>query len=165
MPEKIVVTGGAGFIGSHLIEALLEKDFEITVFDNFSTGFTGNLENCKGRIKLIKGDVRNYPEVEKAVAGAKYVFHMAALSYVWESMKKPQEYNSVNIDGTLNVLKASQLNSVSRVLFPSTCIVYGNPKISPTPENEPLDSHTPYGFTKVAGEFYCKFFLIFINPV
>ncbi|MFH1588825.1 MAG: NAD-dependent epimerase/dehydratase family protein [Candidatus Diapherotrites archaeon] len=159
MAEKIVVTGGAGFIGSNLIEALLKKgDYEITVFDNFSLGYMKNLEAVKDKIKIVKGDICNYEELEKALNGAKYVFHMAALSYVGESIRKPVEYNKTNIDGTLNVLMAAHKNNVQRVLFPSTCIVYGETKANPIAETEPMNPNTPYGLTKQAGEFYCKFF-------
>ena len=158
MPEKVVITGGSGFIGSHLAEELLKLDFEVVVFDNFSTGNIDNLKEAKQLVKVVKGDIRNYQEIEKAVSGATFVFHLAALSYVGESIKIPESYNQVNIDGTLNVLKACRSNSVEKFIFPSTCIVYGNPSKSPTSENEPLNAHTPYGFTKVAGEFYSKFF-------
>ncbi len=157
--EKIVVTGGAGFIGSTIIESLLRKgDYEIIVFDNLSTGYLKNLEAVKDKIKIIKGDIRNLEQTQKALAGAKTVFHMAALSYVSESIQKPAEYNNVNIDGTLNVLKAAHANSVERVLFPSSCIVYGESKKIPIPETEALTPNTPYGLTKQVGEFYCKFF-------
>jgi nucleoside-diphosphate-sugar epimerase len=159
MTEKIVVTGGAGFIGSTLIEALLkEYDYEITVFDNFSTGYQKNLKAVKDKIEIIEGDICNYKETVNALKEAKFVFHMAALSYVSESIKKPAKYNKINIDGTLNVLNASLENSVERVLFPSSCIVYGKTKKIPIPETEPLKPNTPYGLTKQAGEFYCKFF-------
>jgi len=159
MAEKIVVTGGAGFIGSTLIEALIEKeDFEIIVFDDFSTGSKENLNSVKDKIKIVEGDICNYNELEKTLNGAKFVFHMAAFSYVGESIKEPAKYNKVNIDGTLNVLKAAHENSVERVLFPSSCIVYGKSKTIPIPETTLLNPNTPYGLTKQVGEFYCKFF-------
>ncbi len=159
MAEKIVVTGGAGFIGSTLVEALLEKGgFEITVLDNFSTGKRKNLEKASGKVKVAEGDICSYQETVKAIAGAKTVFHMAAFSYVGESIREPAKYNRENIDGTLNVLKAAHENSAERVVFPSSCIVYGKTGKTPIPETEPLNPNTPYGLTKLAGEFYCKFF-------
>ncbi len=158
MTEKVVVTGGAGFIGSHLVERLVKENFEVTVFDNFSTGFMQNLEKVKNEVKILKGDIRNFNEINNAVKDSKFVFHMAALSYVGESIKIPEAYNSVNIGGTLNVLKACHENSVERFLFPSTCIIYGEPEHDPTPETDPFKPNSPYGFTKVMGEFYAKFF-------
>ncbi|MFH1663410.1 MAG: NAD-dependent epimerase/dehydratase family protein [archaeon] len=159
MGEKIVVTGGAGFIGSTLIEALLEKyDYEITVFDDFSTGYMKNLDSVKGKIKIVEGDICNFNEINKVLAETKFVFHMAALSYVSESIKEPEKYNKANIDGTLNVLMSAKNNSVEKVLFPSSCIVYGETKTIPIPESEPSNPNTPYGLTKQVGEFYCKFF-------
>lgn len=159
MSKKIVVTGGAGFIGSTLIEKLVhEKEYEITVLDNFSTGYKENLERVKDKIKVITGDICNLEETTKALKEADYVFHLAAFSYVGESIKEPAKYNKENIDGTLNVLKAAKENSVKRVVFPSSCIVYGKAEKVPIPETEPLKPNTPYGLTKQVGEFYCKFF-------
>ncbi len=159
MSEKIVVSGGAGFIGSNLIEKLIEENkFEITVIDNFSTGYKENLELVKDKIELIKADACSYKEIKNVFSDAKYVFHLAAFSYVGESIKKPLEYNRNNIDSLINVLNASKENSVEKVIFPSTCVVYGESKKIPIPESEYLNPNTPYGLTKQAGEFYCKFF-------
>ena len=159
MAEKILVTGGAGFIGSALIEKLLgEKDYEITVFDNFSTGYKENLENIKDKIKVIEGNILNYDELLNVLKETDFVFHMAAFSYVGESIKEPKKYNENNIQGTLNVLQAAKENSVKRVIFPSSCIVYGKTEKVPIKENESLKPNTPYGLTKEAGEFYCRFF-------
>lgn len=159
MAEKIVVTGGAGFIGSNLIEKLIkENKFEITVIDNFSTGYKKNLELVKNEIELIQADACSYQEIKNAFSDAKYVFHLAAFSYVGESIKKPLEYNKNNLDSLINVLNASKENSVEKVIFPSTCVVYGQTEKTPIPESEPLKPNTPYGLTKQAGEFYCKFF-------
>jgi nucleoside-diphosphate-sugar epimerase len=158
MDKKVVVTGGCGFIGSHLVESLVKKNYEVTVFDNLSTGFLHNLDNVKKDIKFIRGDIRNYKEVFNALKGAEIVFHLAALSYVGESIRIPEEYNKVNIDGTLNVLKACKENNVQRYIFPSSCIVYGNPEKNPVSEDSPLKPNSPYGITKMAGEFYAQFF-------
>ncbi len=159
MNERILITGGAGFIGSTLIEKLLEeKNYEITVFDDFSTGFKENLENVKNKIKVIQGNICNLQETSEALKEADYVFHLAAFSYVGESIKKPAEYNKNNIDGTLNVLKSAKENSVKRVIFPSSCVVYGKAQKIPIPESLPLKPNTPYGLTKQVGEFYCRFF-------
>jgi len=158
MPEKVVVTGGCGFIGSHLVESLAEKNFDVVVFDNLSTGHLHNLGKVIDGVTLVKGDIRDYSETEKALKEAKIVFHLAALSYVGESMRIPEAYNHVNIDGTLNVLRACKSNSVQRYVFPSTCIVYGNPVVHPTPETSPLNPNSPYSLTKSVGEFYANFF-------
>lgn len=158
MQQKIIVTGGAGFIGSFLVESLVGMGHDVTVFDNFSTGHLENLSGVKDRIKIVRGDIREKEEIEKAFAGAKTVFHMAALSYAEESIQKPFEYNSVNVNGTLNVLEASKNMSVQRVVFPSTCLVYGNSKPGKLSEDLPLNVANPYGVTKAAGESYCRSF-------
>lgn len=158
MAEKVVVTGGCGFIGSHLAELLVEENLEVSVFDNLSTGYVKNLETVKKNVTLIQGDILDYEALKKALYGAKNVFHMAALSYVGESMVFPEKYNKTNIEGTLNVLKACKENSVEKFFFPSTCIVYGNPETNPTPENSSMNPTSPYGLTKVAGEYYSNFF-------
>ncbi|MDO8633682.1 MAG: SDR family NAD(P)-dependent oxidoreductase [archaeon] len=159
MSEKIVVTGGAGFIGSHIVEKLVGRGFEVSIFDNFSTGYIENIKSVKDRVKIVRGDIRCPEEVQKAVSGAKAVFHMAAFSYAEESIKKPEEYNRVNIDGTFNVLQACHKESVQRVIFPSTCLVYGaNAASGKLEESLPLNTTNPYGLTKVTGENYCRVF-------
>jgi len=158
MHEKVVITGGLGFIGSNLIEELSKKDFELTVFDNLSTGYMHNIEELKDKVNVVNGDIRKYDEIEKVLKDTKFVFNLAALSYVGESIKKPELYFDVNTNGTYNVLKACAKNSVGRYLFPSTCVVYGNSPTSPTPETESLNPTSPYGLSKVFGEYYAKYF-------
>lgn len=155
--DKVLVTGGLGFIGSQLVEALVERNFQVSILDDFSLGFEKNIEKIKKEVEVIKGDVRNFSEVEKSVKDCKYVFHMSALSYVGESLKKPELYNEVNVEGTLNVLNASKLHNVERFVFPSTCVVYGNVPC-PIKEDSLVLPNSPYAITKAAGEYYCKFF-------
>ncbi|MBI5553657.1 MAG: SDR family NAD(P)-dependent oxidoreductase [Candidatus Diapherotrites archaeon] len=158
MQEKIVVTGGAGFIGSFLCEKLVEQGFDVTVLDNLSTGKPENLEKIKDKIRFVQADITVREQIDPVFSGARYVFHLAALSYVGESVQRPSDYNRINIDGTLNVLQAAKAQGVQRVIFPSTCIVYGDTSSVPVPETEPLNPNTPYGFTKAAGEWYCRMF-------
>lgn len=158
MSEKAVVTGGCGFIGSHIAESLVEKGFDVTIFDNLSRGYMYNLDKINDKINFVEGDIRNYDQINSALKDASYVFHMAALSYVGESIKKPEEYFNVNNNGTFNVLKACNENSVKKYLFPSTCVVYGNPGVDLTPETNPLKPTSPYGITKVFGEYFANYF-------
>jgi nucleoside-diphosphate-sugar epimerase len=158
MSANVLVTGGCGFIGSHIVEQLVAQNHDVIVFDNLSTGYEKNLDGVKDSITLIRGDITHYDEIHAALHDVNTVFHMAALSYVGESMKKPLEYNDINIGGTLNVLKSCVEQGVEKYLFPSTCIVYGNPSINPVPESEPTKPNSPYGFTKVAGEYYADYY-------
>jgi UDP-glucose 4-epimerase len=147
---KILVTGGAGFIGSHLVKALVEAGYSVRVLDNLSTG---SLENLRGlSLDFIKGDVRNYDEVEKAVEGMEAVVHLAALIDVSESVEKPLDYLEVNVKGTLNVARASR--NVDTVIFSSSCAVYGEPEKLPIDEDHRLNPKSPYAASKAGGEAY-----------
>ncbi|MFH0714452.1 MAG: GDP-mannose 4,6-dehydratase [Candidatus Diapherotrites archaeon] len=157
MQEKVVVTGGLGFIGSQIVEALVEQGYAVKVFDDCSLGFFENLEKVKGKYEFEKGDVRDFGALERAFKDAKCVFHMAALSYVGESLKFPEKYNDVNVLGTLNALRAAHSQNVPRFLFPSTCVVYGNISC-PISENSVLFPNSPYAISKVAGEFYTQYY-------
>src|SRR3712207_4489976 len=122
---KSLVTGGAGFIGSHLIRALLERGDEVRVLDNFSTGLRGNLAELEGDVEVVEGELRSYERVHAATRGAEVVFHLGALGSVPRSVQDPLTSNAVNVDGTLNVLLAARDEGVRRVVFSSSSSIYG----------------------------------------
>ena len=153
-----VVTGGAGFIGSHLVEALLEGGERVRVFDDFSTGRRENLEPLLGRIELIEGDVRRLDDLRRAFDGAHYILHQAALSSVPRSVDDPLSTNEVNVGGTLNVLQAARESGVRRVVNASSSSVYGDLDDFPLREEAGTDPMSPYAVSKLAGEKYCKVF-------
>jgi len=156
--SKYLVTGGAGFIGSHIVEALVRKKLFVRVLDNFSSGKEANLEDVINKIDLIKGDIRSKDACIKVTRGIDFILHQAALRSVPKSMKNPKEYNEVNIGGTLNMLEASTKNRVKRFVFASSSSVYGD--IDDFPEREDFlpQPISPYALTKLSGEHYCKIF-------
>jgi UDP-glucose 4-epimerase len=158
--QKILVTGGLGFIGSHLADRLLCEDFEVTVLDDFSTGRIENIahnQHCKG-LEIVKGDIRDLNLVKKAMKGADAVFHEAALASVALSVKNPILTNDVNVSGTLNILKASADLRVKRLIFASSAAVYGETGAPEKRETDILSPRSPYGVSKLAGEKYAKTF-------
>src|SRR6184192_3714861 len=150
---KALVTGGAGFIGSNLVEALVERGDDVRVLDNFSTGSRANLEGLD--VEVIEGELRSYERVHNAVRGVEVVFHLGALGSVPRSVQDPLTSSAVNIEGTLNVLLAARDESVHRVVFSSSTSVYGSSRTLPTGETEPPDPISPYGVAKLAAERYC----------
>jgi nucleoside-diphosphate-sugar epimerase len=156
--SKYLVTGGAGFIGSHIVEALVRKKHFVRVLDNFSSGKQANLKGVRDKIDLLKGDIRSRATCIKATRGIDFVLHQAALRSVPKSMQNPGEYNEVNIGGILNMLQASVKNGVKRFVFASSSSVYGD--IDDFPEREDFlpQPISPYALTKLTGEHYCKIF-------
>lgn len=155
---KVLVTGGAGFIGSHLVDALIRRGDEVTVLDNFRRGSRANLqEPGSGReVSLIEGDIRDRAVVLSATAGCEVVFHLAAQSNVLGALADPDYSVTTNVVGTHNVLTTSAELGVRRVIFTSSREVYGEPESIPVPETAPLRPKNPYGASKVAGEAYCS---------
>jgi len=153
-----LVTGGAGFIGSHLVDGLLAKGYRLRVLDNLSTGKKLNLESAWNRIEWIEGDLRNESQVRRAVKGVDYVFHAAANRAVLRSVDNPLETNEVNVKGTLLVLLAARDFGVKRVIFSSSSSIYGNTKKFPSSEDDCPSPQSPYAATKLAGEHYCRIF-------
>jgi UDP-glucose 4-epimerase len=152
--ETYLVTGGAGFIGSHLVDALLARGKSVRVLDNFSTGRRENLAHVSGDIELIEGDLRSYERVHRAVVGCDVVLHLGALPSVPRSIQDPLTTNAVNVTGTLNVLLASRDAGVRRAVIASSSSVYGPTKVLPkTEEMEPRPA-SPYGVSKLAAEQY-----------
>lgn len=158
---KILVTGGAGFIGSNLVEALLGRGAEVRVLDNFSTGKRENLEGLVedavlGRLEVMEGDLRDPGVVERACQGMEYVFHQGALPSVARSLEDPLESTQVNVVGTLNLLLGAKRARVRRVIYASSSSVYGNSPQLPKREEMRPDPLSPYAVSKLTGEEYCK---------
>jgi UDP-glucose 4-epimerase len=160
MPRKVLVTGGAGFIGSHLVDRLVTRGYEIYVLDNLSTGkldnLAGHLNNEK--VHFVKGDIRNAELVEKLVGEVDYIVHSAALISVPFSIEKPMVTTEVNFNGTLNLLKASVNSNIERFIFISSCAVYGEARYLPIDEGHPPSPLSPYAASKLAAENYCTAF-------
>ena len=154
---EVVVTGGAGFIGSHLCRTLVENNAKVTVFDNLSSGKIDNIKDIKTKLKFVKGDIRDPDELKEATKNCKVIFHLAAQSSVPFSMENPKEDCEINVVGTVNVLEAAR-KAGARVVFASSSAAYGNPKKKPTPETYPTHPIAFYGLTKLIGEKYCRFF-------
>ena len=157
---KILVTGGAGFIGSNLCEKLLQNGHEVTCLDNFSTGKPENIQPffSNSRFKLQVGDIRNISDCENAVDGADYVFHEAALGSVPRSIKDPITTNSVNIDGFLNILVASRDARVKRFIYAASSSTYGDSASLPKVEDIIGKPLSPYAITKYVNELYADIF-------
>ncbi|KGE25997.1 SDR family oxidoreductase [Leptospira interrogans] len=149
---KALVTGGAGFIGSHLVDLLLENQFEVTVLDNFSTGRAFNLNHVKEKIDLVECDLSIQEDWIKKFQSVDYVFHLAALADIVPSIQNPEGYFQSNVTGTLNVLQASRHYNVKRFVYAASSSCYGIPELYPTPETSPILPQYPYALTKRMGE-------------
>jgi UDP-glucose 4-epimerase len=157
--DRILVTGGAGFIGSHLVDRLLMEGYEVVVFDNLSTGSLDNIPLKKNKnLSFIKGDIRDGETVKKALKDIDAVFHEAALVSVVLSVKDPILSNAVNVDGTLNLLQSSVELGVRKFVFASSGAVYGKHSGPIRRESMRTFPSNPYGITKLAGENYAKAF-------
>ena len=155
---KCLVTGGAGFIGSHLVDALVAEGNQVRVLDNLSTGKKENLAQVASKIEFIHGDLRDKEIVSKAIQGIDHVFHVAALRAVLRSVDDPQETNDVNVTGTLNVLLAAKDAQVKRVISTSSSSVYGDTEKFPCQEDDRPRPQSPYAASKIMGEYYCQIF-------
>lgn len=156
--KKAVVTGGAGFIGSHIVRRLLNDGLEVTVLDDLSTGDLANLREIENQIEMIEGDIRDSAAVGRAVKGANVVFHEAALGSVPRSVEDPIKSNDVNVNGTLNVLVQARDAGVERLVYASSSSVYGDTPTLPKHEEMPTVPSSPYGVTKLTAELYCRVF-------
>lgn len=159
--RKYLISGGAGFIGSHIAEALLKRNEEVRVFDNLATGNQSNLQalqNLPGTVEFIQGDVRDMDVVKAAVKGVEVVFHQAALASVSRSIAQPVASLETNINGTQNVLLAARDAGVRRVVYASSSSVYGNTPILPKHEEMPTLPMSPYAVQKLTGELLCRVF-------
>jgi UDP-glucose 4-epimerase len=153
-----LVTGGAGFIGSHLVEALVQRGGRVRVLDDFSTGHRDNLEAVASSIELIEGDITDAQTVRQAMAGVEVVFHQAALASVPRSVANPLATHRACVDGTLNVLLAARDAGVRRVVYAASSSAYGNSEVLPKSEHHPTLPLSPYAVAKLAGEQYCAAF-------
>jgi len=153
-----LVTGGAGFIGSNIVDELVRRRENVKVLDDLSSGRKENLEQSKDKIEFIEADIRDLGALKKEFRGCDYVIHQAALRSEPKSMKDPALYDDVNVTGTLNVLLAAADNKVKRVVFASSSSVYGDSEKLPQSESQVPQPISPYAATKLAGEHYCRVF-------
>jgi UDP-glucose 4-epimerase len=158
MSRRVLVTGGAGFIGSRLARALLRRGDAVRVLDNFSTGDRTNLAAVEADVEIIEGELRSYERVSTAMRGVEVVFHEGALPSVPRSVQDPLTTSAVNVEGTLNVLLAARDAGARRVAFASSSSVYGNSLSLPRVENDVPDPISPYAVSKLAAERYCVSF-------
>lgn len=157
--DNYLVTGGAGFIGSHLVERLVEDGHTVTVLDDFSTGRFDNIAHLEGRqLRVVEGDIRKPALLARAFKGQRYVLHHAALPSVAQSIEDPITSHDVNATGTLNVLAAAREAGVRRVVYASSCAVYGDSPTLPKVETMAPQPMSPYAASKLAGEHACRVF-------
>jgi UDP-glucose 4-epimerase len=156
--SRVLVTGGAGFIGSHLVDRLVADGHVVTVLDNLATGLESNLTGVKDKIHFVNGDIRDLETVRACVAEQEIVYHQAALGSVPRSIADPITSNAVNVDGTLNLLTAAKDSGVKRFLYASSSSVYGDTPTLPKVETMPTKPQSPYALTKLAAEEYCRIF-------
>ena len=151
--KRVLVTGGAGFVGSHIVDRLVSLGSDVTVYDNFSTGNKRFLEQSAGKIKTVAADVLDFADLAKSMRGADFVFHMAASADVKCNLDEPTKCLNQNTVATSNVLEAMRKNDVRGIAFASSGSVYGEPSVIPTPEDAPFPVQTSlYGASKVACE-------------
>ena len=157
---KVLVTGGAGFIGSHVVEILIAKGYQVSVLDNLTTGSVGNLSDNlpSGKLRIVRGDIRDAVAVRQALVDADAVIHLAALIDTGYSVEKPAIVNHVNVGGTVTLLKESVDLKVRRFIFASSTAVYGDSDKLPLQEESEKKPISPYAVSKLAGEEYCKMY-------
>jgi len=156
--ERVIVTGGAGFIGSHLTEELVKQGFDVTVLDNLTTGNLHNILSLKKDITFIKGSITNLSLLKKLFKNTDYIFHLAAIASVPKSVTDPLASHEVNNTGTLNVLQAAVQNRVKKLVFMSSAAVYGDIPTLPVKEDMPPQPKSPYAVDKLSAEYYCAVF-------
>ena len=158
--RKVLITGGAGFIGSNLCEYFLDKNFQVVCLDNFATGHKKNIEQfiSNNDFTFIEGDIRNYKDCEKAVKGVDFVLHQAALGSVPRSIKDPLTSNEVNVNGFLNMLQASKEEGVKRFVYAASSSTYGDSESLPKIEDVIGKPLSPYAITKYVNELYAEIF-------
>ena len=156
MTSKYLVTGGAGFIGSHIAETLLDRGESVRIFDNLSTGRQANLSALQGRAEFLHGDIRDFDAVKTAMTGVEVVFHQAAMASVPRSIALPVESLETNINGTQHVLLAARDAGVRRIVYASSSSVYGNTPTLPKHEQMQTRPMSPYAVQKLTGELLCE---------
>lgn len=153
---KTIVTGGAGFIGSHLTERLIQDGHQVMVLDNFSTGRPQNLKTIEGspRLTFLNIDVSNFEGICNYFKGIDWVFHLAALADIVPSVTEPRKYHRANVEATISVLEAARINGIKKFIYAASSSCYGIPDIYPTPESARIQPQYPYAFTKYIAELY-----------
>ncbi len=158
MADLYLITGGAGFIGSNLAEALVRDGERVRILDNFSSGTRANLAAIADRIEIVEGDLRDLDTVRRAMEGVTHVSHQGALRSVERSVDDPLSSNAVNVGGTLNILQAAREQGVRRVVYASSSSVYGDNEVLPKREDLTPAPISPYAVSKLAAEHYCRVF-------
>lgn len=153
-----LVTGGAGFIGSHIARKLLDLGYSVRVLDNFSTGKMENIDDLKDRIEIVRGDIRDIDTVKNAMKNIDYVFHQAAFVSVPRSLENPETAADINIKGTLNILVCARDSNVKRLIFASSSSIYGDSPALPKKESMPPNPISPYALSKLECEEWCELF-------
>ncbi len=155
---RVLITGGAGFIGSRLVRACLEQGDDVRVLDDFSTGRMENLADLQDASEVVKGSLVDFETVQRSVSGREIVYHLGALPSAIQSVDEPVRTHAVNASGTVHVLEAARLGGVRRVVFASSCAIYGNCSTLPLSEELPPLPDSPYALQKLSGELYCQQF-------
>ncbi len=156
--KKFLITGGCGFIGSHIAEALVNDGEDVVIFDNLSSGYEHNIAHIKDKVTFINGDVRDIEALRNAMRGVTHVFHEAALVSVFESVEKPYENHEINLTGTLNVLTAASEVKAKRLVVASSAAIYGNDPTLPKTETMVPQPESPYALAKITKEYYLSIF-------
>ena len=158
--KRVVITGGAGFIGSHLAEELVGRGYYVIILDDLSTGMVENIADLltKENVKFVQGSITDIPLLQELLQGVHYVFHLAAIPSVPRSIENPRACHEVGATGTLNVLLAARDNGVGKVIYASSSSVYGDTPTLPKNEDMLPNPQSPYAVTKLAGEYYCQVF-------
>lgn len=153
---KAIVTGGAGFIGSHMVDLLVDKNFEVIVIDNLANGQLQNIAHHKDKVSFLNIDISDYSiDLDEYFKDVHYVFHYAALADIVPSINNPIKYHKANVDGTINVLQASKKSKkLKKFVYAASSSCYGIPDVYPTPESSPIKPEYPYALTKAVGEQY-----------
>ncbi|HSK74102.1 MAG TPA: SDR family oxidoreductase [Pyrinomonadaceae bacterium] len=158
LTTKVLVTGGAGFIGSNLAEELIRQGARVAILDNLVTGFRENLEEIKGDFEFVEGDLNDDKKLRQAVEGAEFIFHQAALPSVPRSVENPTETHNACVNGTFNLLKTAKDSGVKRVIYAASSSAYGDQPTLPKVETMRPEPLSPYAAAKLMGEYYCQVF-------
>ncbi len=158
LTSKVLVTGGAGFIGSNLADGLIEQGAKVVIIDNLATGFRENLEEIRGSFEFVEGDLNDDSALKKAIKGVEIIFHQAALPSVPRSVDNPAETHEACVNATFNLLLKAKENNVRRFIYAASSSAYGNQEILPKVETMKPEPLSPYAAAKLMGEYYCSVF-------
>jgi len=158
MNKKILITGGAGFIGSHIADKMLENNYHVRIYDNLTTGKLENIAHIKANVEFIEADIRDIKTLEQSMKGCEFVFHEAAEVSVPRTIQSPIETTMINDIGTLNVFEAARQSGVKRVVFASSCAIYGDSPDLPKHEQMLPQPKSPYAAQKLMGEYYASLY-------